>query len=428
MNQSLGSAAILKSWLPLASTWFMMAAEGPYIAAIIARMEQPDYNLAAFGVTFAIGLLMEAPVIMMMAASARLVKGKDSYHQLRRFNIAVSSCCTLLMMLMLIPPAFKFWTTSLLGLNEDVRALVLPAMVCMLAWPGMIGYRRFYQGILISNKNNKRVAVGTIIRLAAMSATAFAGFQGEILPGAAVGTLALSAGVTAEGLFVRLAARQRVNNLLRIADDDLDSLAMPAIIRFYYPLALTAMIGLTVQPLVTFAMGKAAFPLESLAVIPVVNSLVFFFRAIPLSFQEVIITLLGEDEENRKILKFFAYGISASLTVLLVILAFTPLSTLWFEGVSGLRPELASFAKLPLMISILTPATSLLLCWQRSILIHRKITSPVTWASAIELSSIALALCLGIFLSSYPGAVIASASLVLGRIASTSYLRIAHQV
>ena len=40
-------------WLPLASTWLMMAVEGPYLAAIIARLPDPTANLAAFGVAFA---------------------------------------------------------------------------------------------------------------------------------------------------------------------------------------------------------------------------------------------------------------------------------------------------------------------------------------------------------------------------------------
>ncbi|MCK4558957.1 MAG: hypothetical protein KAV45_04180 [Calditrichia bacterium] len=34
-------------WLPLAATWLMMAFEGPFLAAIIARLAEPKFNLAA---------------------------------------------------------------------------------------------------------------------------------------------------------------------------------------------------------------------------------------------------------------------------------------------------------------------------------------------------------------------------------------------
>lgn len=44
----------------------MMAAEGPLIAAIIARLGDPVINLAAYGVAYAFALVCEAPIIMLM--------------------------------------------------------------------------------------------------------------------------------------------------------------------------------------------------------------------------------------------------------------------------------------------------------------------------------------------------------------------------
>jgi hypothetical protein len=39
-------------WMPLAATWLMMSVEGPFLAAVIARLAEPKYNLAAYGVAF----------------------------------------------------------------------------------------------------------------------------------------------------------------------------------------------------------------------------------------------------------------------------------------------------------------------------------------------------------------------------------------
>jgi len=57
----------------------MMAVEGPFLAAIIARLAQPKYNLAAYGVAFSFGLIIEAPIIMIMSAATALVENKDSF-------------------------------------------------------------------------------------------------------------------------------------------------------------------------------------------------------------------------------------------------------------------------------------------------------------------------------------------------------------
>ncbi|MBC8192482.1 MAG: hypothetical protein H8E18_08885, partial [FCB group bacterium] len=45
--EQLTARKIFKFWLPLAGTWLMMSLEGPFIAAIIARLVDPKFNLAA---------------------------------------------------------------------------------------------------------------------------------------------------------------------------------------------------------------------------------------------------------------------------------------------------------------------------------------------------------------------------------------------
>ena len=54
----------------------MMATEGPFLVAIIARLPDPTFNLAAYGVAFALAILIEAPVIMLMSAATSLVRDR----------------------------------------------------------------------------------------------------------------------------------------------------------------------------------------------------------------------------------------------------------------------------------------------------------------------------------------------------------------
>ena len=49
---------ILRFWLPLEATWLMMAIEGPFLAAVIARLPAPKENLAAFGVAAALAWIV----------------------------------------------------------------------------------------------------------------------------------------------------------------------------------------------------------------------------------------------------------------------------------------------------------------------------------------------------------------------------------
>jgi hypothetical protein len=70
----------------------------------------------------------------------------------------------------------------------------------LIPWPGAIGYRRFYQGILIRNNLTRLVAYGTIIRLISMSITAFILYKFTNIPGVAVGASALSTAVICEAI------------------------------------------------------------------------------------------------------------------------------------------------------------------------------------------------------------------------------------
>ena len=340
--------ATLKSmyrlWWPLAATWLMMAVEGPFLAAVIARMDDSAVNLAAYGVAYAFGLITEAPVIMLLSASTRLARAREDYLRLRTFAIVLCSAVTLMLLLLLLPPVFNPLTSTLLGLDQGVVAHVRQALWLLLPWPAAIGLRRFYQGVLIAHHQAGRVAVGTTTRLLGMAVTAGLLWSFGSLAGASRGACALSAGVVTEALVTRWLARQSIRLSLGETEDSVTMPSYSALGRFYLPLAMTPLIGLSIHPVVTFFLGHANRPLESLAIMPVLYALTFVFRAIGLSFPEVAIATLREGHQNRAVVRRFALYLALGLGGGLSLIAFTPLNLFWYATVSGLSPELVSLA------------------------------------------------------------------------------------
>ncbi len=223
-----------------------------------------------------------------------------------------------------------------------------------------------------------------------------------------------------------VASRFMVSGVLKKLPDPSKSsggkLTYKRIIKFYYPLALTALISLGVQPIVTFFIVKSRMPIESLAVLPVVTSFVFIFRALGLSYQEVIIALLGEYKSNYIPLRKFGIVLGGSLSVILILVAFTPLSEFWFTDISGLSYSLSEFAKTPLMIMTIIPALTVLICFQRAVLVSNKNTGPITWGTAVEFILIILVMVLSINILSLVGAIAATSAFVIGRVAANIYL------
>ncbi len=343
---------------------------------------------------------------------------------------------TLLLLLILIPPIFNFITQTLIGLPPNVSRLTHIAMAILLPWPGAIGYRRFYQGILIRNNLTRRVAYGTIIRLLTVLSTSFSFYFWLEVPGVVVGASALSAGVLMEGI----ASRLMVNSVLKVLqeyqsndvgsrreENQEDELTYRVITKFYYPLALTPMIALGIHPVITFFMGQSRFSIESLAVFPVINSLVFIFRAFGLSYQEVAISLMGAKGEGYPALRKFAWVLGAFVVIILSLIAFTPLSRIWFAQISGLSAHLTQFAKLPTQILAIIPGLSVWLSFQRAILVYVRKTPPITWATVIEFSGIVIILMILINYFNAIGVIATALALVIGRMMANAYLIIPYR-
>ncbi|MCU0234548.1 MAG: hypothetical protein MUE90_11045 [Thermoanaerobaculales bacterium] len=414
---------ILRFWLPLAATWLMMAVEGPFLAALIARLAEPTYNLAAYGVAYSLALIAEAPVIMLMSAATALARNRRSYLRLRRFTHILSGAVTLVILVTLLPPVFDRLASELIGLPPAVASRTHLALLLLLPWPAAIGLRRMYQGVLIRAGLTRRVAYGTVLRLAGMGATAAVLAMSGRVDGAAVGAAALSAGVCAECAAAMLWARRPVAALMQNdAEPGGASASYRGLLRFYYPLALTSLLGLGIHPVVTFFVGNARAPLESLAVLPVVFALVFIFRSLGLAFQEVAVALLGDGAEGHRPLRRFGLGLAAALVAGISLIAWTPLAGLWFRVVSGLSPELAAFAIAPTRILALIPGLTALLSLQRAVHMVRGTTGAITGATVIEVIGVVAVLWLAIGRLDAVGAVGAAAALLVGRLGANLFL------
>lgn len=413
--------------MPLAATWLMMSVEGPYIAAIVARMPDVVVNLAAYGVAFSLAWMSEAPIMMLLSASNALVRDRDSFLAMKQFTYRLILGTTMLVLLANVPVVFDFFAHDIMALPDEVSRLVHTAMLILVPWPGAIGYRRFYQGILVRNRMTRRVAYGTIVRLTAMSASAASLAFFSQLHGATIGAIALTSGVVCEALASRWMARHIIKSLLATPAPEGVHLTQRAIGQFYVPLALTSIISMTTGPMLTFFMGHSRNPIESLAVLPIVQNMVFIFRSGGVAYQEVGVALTGEDGEHEREVARGALFLGSIASVALMILTLTPLIHVWLINVSGLTPELASFAVLPAQLLVFVPLMEYWLSFQRSRFILTKGTRLITLATMIEVSSIALVLILCTRHFGMIGVIAGSVAMMTGRSASNTFLYFARR-
>jgi hypothetical protein len=363
---------------------------------------------------------------MLMSASTALVEDATSYRKLRNFANILNAGATATLLVLLLPPVYDLVARGGLGLPAAVADLGYHALWFYLPWPAAIGVRRFLQGVLIRSGRTRLVAIGTVIRLISMAAAATFFALATDLPGAAVGGAALSCGVIVEALVARWMARHDIRELRATPapPDGTASLSYRDISAFYVPLALTSLLGLAVQPMLTFFMGRAAAPVESLAVFPVVNSLGFLFRSLGLAWQDTAIALLGREREHLAELGRFTAILGIGSAAGLAAIVFTPLAVVWFETISGLTTDLSQYAYAAARLTVPVAGLSVLLSFERSILMKLRSTKPITMATGIEVVVIAGAFVAGAWGFGWIGVTAAFAAFVAGRLGSTGFLAI----
>ena len=395
---------IFRFWLPLALMWLMMALEQPILASVIARLPQPKEQLAAFGITFGLALLIEGPVIMLLTASTALAKGRQSYRQLLRFTTVVAVLITALHLLIALTPAYVFLVDVLIGAPAPLIEPSRQTFLIMFPWSALIAFRRLWQGIMIRYGRTDQVGWTMILRLVATAGTAIIGASFHILPGAPLAGLSLIAGVFTGALVSYIYATPILRGPLSRLEPKADRLSLGYLTRFYAPLALTNVINFVGQPILAFGLSRGRLPIESLALWPVLNSLAFLFRSIGFGYQEVVIALLHRP--NSRALHRFAWTAGIATALALAMVGATPLNRVWYGLISGLSADLVALSAAPTLLIAPTALLAFVISWQRAVIVEARRTRLITLGVVVNITILVTAMLLGLHLLALPAIII----------------------
>ena len=420
--KTLSMKRIFDTWWPLAASWMLMGAELPALSAVIARLENPKINLAAYGgIVFPISLMIEAPIIMLLAASTALCKDYDSYRKLWRFMMISGATLTVLHILIAFSPLYYVVSEELIGAPAVIIEPARIGLMIMTPWTWAIAYRRFNQGVLIRFGHSKAVGGGTVVRLTADLIILLIGYSIGTIPGIVVATSAVAAGVVCEAIYAGIVTRPVVNNELKNALPLEEPLTLNAFLKFYIPLAMTSLLLLLVQPIGSAAMSRMPRAIDSLAVWPVVSGLIFLLRSFGMAYNEVVVALLDEPLSTQS-LRRYTYLLAGFVTVLLVLITITPLANFWFSGVLGLSSELSDLAIIGMWIALLIPGLNVFQSWFQGAIVVSRQTRGITEAVGIFLITTIIIISAGATWSQIIGLYIGLGAFAIAMLVQTLWL------
>lgn len=420
LSQAVRFRRITRLWWPLAASWLLMGLEGPAISAVMARLADPEINLAAFGgVVFPLSLIIEAPVIMLLSASVALSKDMASYRRIYNFMMVTSAAMTALHALVAFTPLFDVVAGQWMGVPAETLEPARTGLRLMLPWTWAIGYRRFQQGAMIRFGYSRAVWVGTLVRLGSgVASLALGALLG--LPGIVVGAGAQSVGVLSEAVYVGLRMRPILRNELRAAPP-VEPLEWRPFFRFYIPLALTSLLTLMWQSLGSSAMSRMPLPVESLAVMPALNGLIFLLRGVGMAYNEVVVALLDQPHSYRP-LRRFALLLAGGLLLLHLLVALTPLSRGWFQQISALRPALVEMAVFAFIIAIPVSALTVFQSLYQGTIVYGRATRGIPESIIAFLIVFLTVLGVGVATGQVTGLFMGITALTLANFAQTGWL------
>ncbi|MGM0431395.1 MAG: hypothetical protein ACQEQU_01635 [Spirochaetota bacterium] len=396
-------------WFPLAVMWIVMAVEQPLITSVVARLQNPTIELAAFGYAFAIALLIEGPVVQMLSAGTAISHSYTSYRRILAVMHSLAVICTGVHLLLAIPGVYQFLALRILGLPEQLVEPSYRSFLAMIPWTAAVGYRRLWQGVMIRYGKAKQVPIVMYLRITAAVIVLGIGLWQRTIPGAVLGGLTLTVGVSVGAVAAWAFTRHIVTSQMPKADESSDDLPLSEVIRFYIPLGLTSLITLGIRPLLNYGISRGAYPVDSLALWPVVLAYTFIYTSISQSLQEIIIAQYKE-RGDLQFLRSFVLKVVGSLTLFYLVIYLTPLKNLWFITISGVPRQLLYLLPVTLGVLVILPGAAAMVSLYRGILVSERQTKAITAGVSINAVSLLSMIVIASAVTDIPGVYIAAAA------------------
>ena len=408
-----------------------MAFELPAINSFISRMPNPELHLAAFGgLALPLAWLIEAPVIMFLAASAAFSNSRRAYDAGYRVMMITCAGLTALHGLICIEPLFSFVVDDIFSAPPELHTLVRQALIILLPWTWAIGHRRFNQGFLIRCGKSKHVGFGTAIRLSTGLIVLAIGYIMGTFPGSILGAIAASAAVVSEALYIHIQARrllrpESLSEPFELSESIVEGTVTISMtgqfLKFYLPLALTTIIDFLDRPLGVAGITRMPLVLESLALWPVVSGLLMPFRNLGHSYKEVVVTMLNRPG-YRTPLRKVAFSIGSFSALAFVITVFSPLSSWIFSDLFAIPPSLLPLAKSAIWLTLPFPFLSALQSWFQGVVIFKRKSRRVTESIGLYLLTFSSVVGIGIYSGGLPGLYVVMAAVLAAAIIENCYL------
>lgn len=349
-----------KEFIPLSLSDMMMAFSDPLMTTTLAHLPAARVNIASLGIVKSLIVFFESPIIMILHASTALSGERQSRKYLARFTVLACILLSLCLLVLGIPLIFSWFGAQVLGLDSKTLEVAGRMLVLMFLWPAVIGWRRFFQGILIQAGKSKSLASASMARISYVLVSLGLGFYLSWEAVTIIG-VSLLGSIMVEALIVTYAAYSTkaitVHGMARDKQDAAPK-SLKQVFRYYLPLANSMLVVWGGRFLLIAIIARAVDGSIALAVWPASWGVVLLVANATRMVQQVIIKNRSQVADG--ILVWFSLSVGALFSMLLLLIPTSPWGSILLKGflgndaalLAGVSPVLVICAIVPFLIAL----------------------------------------------------------------------------
>lgn len=393
---------ILKFFLPLGATPFMIGLTHSIINAALARLPYPELSIAIFTVSKSLVAIVSMPTLLSLQLVLTFADNKESFMKTVKFIIIMGGTLFSILLLIAYTPLGKWLLVTFFRLKKAQQlnfAYLALHIACFL--PLVQLSRNIFQGLAVSLKQTKMLLPGIIMRLSSISIFLWWVVRTKALLGVVAGSLAWIVGIGMEGVFIFLILKYyygSINNTLsELPVKNEETLTGTHLFKFFLPLGIMMSLASLLQPVIQGGIARSPQPTRSLAAYGVAWSVVALLGGPLRRLHQLSIVFIEEkDDDNLSRIKLFCLAIGLTLTIIILITALTPLGTIVFQNIIGVSAELAVIARKATLAFCLFPLIRSFRESYWGMLMSQRTTSVIGIAKASNLITVFLVLITGI--------------------------------
>jgi hypothetical protein len=193
---------VVRYHTPLAATSLLSLMAQPVIGAGLARMPQPEANLAAWPIVWNIAWIFRSPSYALPEAVITLVSARRPLREIHTFCIKVGLWSSGVLVAFTFTPLLSLYLTHVAGLTESLSRYVVPGLLLMFFLPAVNSMHSWFRGLLMEARLTRFVYWGMGLNL---MLTCFVIIGAVMLqgPGAVAGGIAITTAFVAEIAYLR---------------------------------------------------------------------------------------------------------------------------------------------------------------------------------------------------------------------------------